>query len=203
MAPPAPLGGRLGRLKLAPSPRILSSAALKSSPEGPQLLLPLPPRSWGISFGSGGPPVSPCRHTQLIQPAGRSRSRGRIGVPVRARSPVLAFRTALTKRHAGAPRTEACSLAVRRPEAPNPGVGRAVLPLVARREGPSFSSSRWVPRHPWAVAASFPSLLPWSHVLLPWVSPLPTETPVTGAGPTPAHYDLIFINCLCKDPISK
>lgn len=92
---------------------------------------------------------------------------------------------------------------VRRPEAPNPGVGRAVLPLVARREGPSFSSSRWVPRHPWAVAASFPSLLPWSHVLLPWVSPLPTETPVTGAGPTPAHYDLIFINCLCKDPISK
>lgn len=56
---------------------------------------------------------------------------------------------------------------------------------------------------PLGPPASLPSLLPWSHVLLPWVSPLPAETPVTGAGPTPVHYDLIFINRLCKDLISK
>lgn len=127
MAPPAPLGGRLGRLKLAPSPRILSSAALKSSPEGPQLLLPLPPRSWGISFGSGGPPVSPCRHTQLIQPAGRSRSRGHIGVPRQGAFPVVSFQDCSYK----TPRwgSKDRGLFTRSPEAGSPeswgGQGRA------------------------------------------------------------------------------
>lgn len=155
MAPPAPLGGRLGRLKLAPSPRILSSAALKSSPEGPQLLLPLPPRSWGISFGSGGPPSPPAATPSSSSPPGAAAPGDASGCPVRARSPVLAFRTALTKRHAGAPRTEACSLAVQ-------SGGRK--PRILGWAGPCslwWREGRVLPSPPAAGSPGIPGL--WPH----------------------------------------
>lgn len=93
-------------------------------------------------------------------------------------------------------------------------VSRAVLPLRAPgKNSPSLflASGGWelaILDTPWLVSGSTAQFLPLSsHGCLPSVSestsPFSYKTLVLCFRPTTIQYDLILINYICKDPISK
>ena len=154
------------------------------------------------SLWSGGLPASLRHHPHPIQPSRHSQSWGGVRVPSSTRishhavlsggcplcSPVGA---AVTKRLLGVFGRQRLVLSVRRPEVPNPDTGRATPPL--QLLGPQASLGCGSAPHSVSLVTG-PS---------PCVFSLLTGTRVIGAGPTPLHYDIVFIHCLCEDPISK